>query len=329
MHVDPARTAPEHTTTPLQFSGIAAAHLPPGPLHLAIGIFDGVHLGHRAAIEPAVRAARLSRGVAAVLTFWPHPSALFRPNSATRLIQSPATKARVLGTVGVDAVITETFTPALSQIAAEEFLPWLKRQLPTLVAVYIGENFRFGRERKGDVTLMKQAGEVLGVQVHSTPRLSAHGEAISSTRIRGHLSAGEIEVANALLGYTYFSDGVVAPGKRLGRTLGFPTLNLSWSPELRPRFGVYAVRVRGAKSPNALDGVANYGLRPTVENASEPKLEVHVLGECPYGPDDHLIVEWLHFIRPEQKFENLGALKEQIARDRQKAADLLGRTPPI
>lgn len=297
----------------LQYDGLAQASFSK-PLHLAIGMFDGLHLGHRAVIEPAIHAARECGGVAAVLTFSPHPSALFRPENPTRLIQSPAIKARVLAGVGVDALITERFTPELARIPAEGFLSLLKQRLPTLQAVYVGENFRFGAKRAGDVKLLTETGRLLGLTVRSAARITAHDELVSSTRIRAHLEAGEIEAANALLGYAYFSEGVVMPGKRLGRTIGFPTLNLFWNPDLKPRFGVYAVRVsdeRGETRP----GVANYGLRPTVENASEPKLEVHVLGECPFGEGDRVTVEWLRFLRPEMKFVSLDELRAQIAKD--------------
>ena len=301
----------------LQFSSLAAASiLPDRPLHLAIGMFDGVHLGHRAVIEEAVRSAQAEGGIAAVLTFWPHPSALFRPDNPTCLILDAATKARVLLSLGVEAVITETFSPDVAAIEAEAFLPWLRRLLPRLAAVYVGENFRFGRGRRGDVATLIASGQVQGIRVFSAPRVSLDGEPVSSTRIRGLLEGGEISAANALLGYSYFAGGVVTGGKRLGRTLGFPTLNLAWAPGLRPRYGVYAVRVSGAKSPAPLPGVANYGLRPTVEQATEPRLETHVLAPCPFGEGDAITVEWLRFVRPEVKFAGIDALRTQIENDR-------------
>ena len=308
-------------TSPAQFSSIEAATvLPPRPLHLAIGMFDGVHLGHRAVIEAAVQSARRSGGVVAVLTFWPHPSALFRPDNPTRLIMDPPSKLRVLAGLGVDGVITQPFTSGFARIAAEEFLPHLRQHLPQLAAVYVGENWRFGRGRRGDIALLNAEARKLGLTVFSAPRVNLDGEPISSTRVRGLLEAGEIASANAALGYTYFSEGVVVPGKRLGRTLGFRTLNVAWSPASRPRFGVYAVRVAGAKAAQPLPGVANYGLRPTVEQATEPRLEVHLLGECPFGENDTITVEWLRFIRPEMKFSGVDELRSQIAQDRAGAA---------
>jgi riboflavin kinase/FMN adenylyltransferase len=297
-----------------------AAALPPQPLHVAIGMFDGVHLGHRAVIEAAVQSAHSSGGLAVVLTFFPHPSALFRPENPTRLIMPPAAKTRVLFQLGVDAIIEQPFTMEFARIAAEEFLPQLRRTLPSLARIYVGENWRFGRGRRGDVPLLVAEGRRLGLAVFSAPRVNLDGEPISSTRIRALLECGEISAANALFGYTYFSAGVVAPGKRLGRGLGFPTLNLAWSPGQRPRLGVYTVRVSGVKSSTPLPGVANYGLRPTLEVASEPRLESHLLGACPFDAGDEITVEWLRFLRPEMKFAGVEALRAQIAQDRAAAA---------
>lgn len=304
---------------PTQIDGLENAALPARPVHLAIGMFDGVHLGHRAVIEAAVQSARRSGGIAAVLTFWPHPSALFRPENPTKLIQDAPTKGRVLLSLGVDAVITQAFTRELASVAAPDFLAWLRQQLPTLTAIYVGENFRFGQGRKGDVAQLLASGRELKLSVFSAPRVNLDGEPISSTRIRGLIEAGEIAAANALLGYSYFASGVVTSGKRLGRGIGFPTLNLPWSPALRPRFGVYVVRVGSAKLPAPLPAVANYGLRPTVEQSTEPRLESHVLGPCSLDAGDEITVEWLRFLRPEMKFSGLDELRAQIARDRDAA----------
>jgi riboflavin kinase / FMN adenylyltransferase len=173
--------------------------------------------------------------------------------------------------------------------------------------------------------VLTTSGRPLGVSVFSAPRVTVEGEPVSSTRIRALLEAGEIVAANALLGYTYFAHGFVTPGKRLGRTIGFPTLNVPWTPELRPRLGVYAVRVSAAPETGGwLPAIANYGLRPTVENSTEPRLEVHVLGDCPIGEGDHVKVEWLRFLRAEMKFASIEDLRTQIARDRDAAARYFG-----
>ncbi len=311
---------------PAQIDGLERATLPPRPLHLAIGMFDGVHLGHRAVVNAAVTAARESGGLSAVLTFWPHPSAIFRPENPTKLLHSAATRSRMLLALGVDAVITQSFTTELAAIEADAFVPWLRRSLPHLAAIYVGENFRFGCERRGDVSSLISGGVRNGVRVVSAPRVGSDGEPVSSTRVRALLAEGKIEAVNALLGYPYFIEGVVRRGKQLGRTIGFPTLNVPWSSELRPRFGVYAVRVSGPKSAIPLPAVANYGLRPTVEQATEPLLEVHVLGGSPFDEADEVKVELLHFLRPEMKFAGLEQLRAQIANDRTAAEAILLRT---
>jgi riboflavin kinase/FMN adenylyltransferase len=308
-----------------QFEGLDRVDLPGRPLHLAIGMFDGVHLGHRAVIDTAIQSARRSGGLSGVLTFWPHPSALFNPQNATRLIAGPDLRARLLAETGVDFVITQPFTPEFAAIEAEWVLPYLKRKLPELSAVYVGENWRFGKGRRGDIAMLVAEGKKQHVGVVSAQRINHNGEPISSTRIRACLEAGAIEEANELLGYTYFSDGVVAAGKKLGRTIGFPTLNIPWEPALHPLFGVYAVRVRGPKSKGEfLPAVANYGLRPTVERSVQPRLEAHLLVECPFGEGDDVRVEWLRFIRREKKFSSVSALTDQIAKDRREAAEFFG-----
>jgi riboflavin kinase/FMN adenylyltransferase len=312
-------------TLPAQIDSLERAELPARPLHLAIGMFDGVHLGHRSVIDSAVRSARADEALAGVLTFWPHPSALLRPGQATPLIQDAALKSRMLIALGVDVVITQTFTTEVAALAAADFLPWLRRRLPGLVALYVGENFRFGRGRQGDVPALIAAGKELAIRVFSAARVSLDGEPISSTGIRGLLTEGKIAAANARLGYHYSAEGVVAPGKRLGRTLGFPTLNVPWAPDLRPRYGVYAVRAARAGGTEWHPAVANYGLRPTVEAATEPRLEAHLLGPCSFAAGDAVRVEWLSFLRAEMKFASVDELREQIGRDREAAAAFFGR----
>jgi riboflavin kinase/FMN adenylyltransferase len=304
----------------LQFDDLGRAVLPPRPLHLAIGMFDGMHLGHKSVIESALHSARRSGGLAGVLTFWPHPSALFRPDHPTPLLMPREMKRAVLARLGIDFVIEQNFSPAFAGTDARDFVPLLRRSLPHLAAVYVGENWRFGRGRAGDVALLIAAAQPLGVEVFSAPRLNHNGAPISSSRIRELLAAGAMAEANALLGYSYFATGTVQPGRRLGRTLGFPTLNLPWAPEARPRYGVYAVTVT-TPAGTVVNGVANYGLRPTVGTATEPLLEVHLLGAVPADAEGFLTVNWLHFLRPEQKFASLEELKTQIARDRETARE--------
>jgi len=298
----------------LQFDDLSRVVLPARPLHLAIGMFDGVHLGHKSVIESAIHSARRSGGLAGVLTFWPHPSVLFRPANPTPLLLPPAMKRAVLARLEIDFIIEQNFSRDFAAIDAAEFVALLKRSLPPLAAVYTGENWRFGRGRTGDVTVLVAEARRHGFEVFSAPRLNHNGAPISSSRIRELLAAGGMAEANALLGYSYFAEGVVEPGRRLGRTIGFPTLNLAWEPEARPAYGVYAVEVAsGAGHP--LPGVANYGLRPTVEQSSRPLLEVHLLEPTKLTSGDKLTVNWLQFLRPESKFSGLEELRGQIGRD--------------
>jgi len=314
---------------PAQFGGLDTVELPPGPLHLAIGMFDGVHLGHQAVIGAAVQAARRGGGLAGVLTFWPHPSTVFQPADHARMLMSPETKARVLFRLGADAVIAQPFTPAFARTTAEDFLPLLRERLPQLAVVYVGENWRFGAGRRGDVRLLLAEAAKHRLTVVSVPGIYSQGEPISSSRIRDCLEAGRIEEANRFLGYFYFAQGTVVPGRCLGRTLGFPTLNVPWEPELQPRLGVYAVRLTGdPAAAAALPGVANYGRRPTVAAADAPLLEVHVLGACPWTAGARVTVEWLRFLRPEQKFGGVEELRAQIARDCLAAAAFFQLPPP-
>jgi riboflavin kinase / FMN adenylyltransferase len=308
----------------LQTAGVEQTRLPGQPLHLAVGMFDGLHRGHQSVIGAARQAAAADGGLTGVLTFWPHPSALFRPESPTALLMTPAIKRSVLEGLGVDVLIEQEFTRKFASLEAEAFVPWLRGHLPGLVALYVGENWRYGRNRRGDAASLSAQAQAVGLQVIIVPRLKELGEPVSSSRIRELLAAGEMEQANALLGYHYFSVGVVEQGRQLGRTIGFPTLNLAWEPDLKPRFGVYAVRVVGGGSP-PLQAVANYGVRPTVGQGNRPLLEVHLLEPATLTYGDQLTVDWLHFLRPETKFGDFEALRQQIEKDVVSARDFFSK----
>lgn len=289
------------------------------PVFLCVGNFDGIHCGHRALFELAKNEARKRDGICGTLTFFPHPETFFRGNAAAKLIYSQETKSELFEKIGLDFAITQPFSAEFSQIPAEDFLATLKNSVPGLSGVFVGENFRFGAGRKGDVALLRENATALDVRVHALAPVLFAEEKISSTRIRKALASGEIAAANAMLAEPYFSTGIVASGRRLGRTIGFPTLNLAWEPDLRPRFGVYAVRVKFGKC--VFDGVANYGVRPTVERDSvpAPQLETFLLdvpeGARLPGYGDFIIVEWLEFLREERRFASIGALCEQLAVD--------------
>lgn len=298
------------------FQSLDSVRVEPRQIHLAIGMFDGLHLGHQSVIEAAIHSARRANGLAGVLTFWPHPSRLFRPQEPTPQIMAPDDKVAMLLEHGLDFVVVHPFSHDFAGMDAAGFLPFVSRRLPDLHAVYVGENWRFGRGRSGDVRQLVALARSEGITVYSAPRINLNGEPISSTRVRQYLVNGGVAEANELLGYSYFSRGRVTSGRQLGRKLGVPTLNFDWRAELQPAFGVYSVRVRGVDDEVRYEGIANFGLRPTLQaDQCEPTLEVHLLGACPWGVGDDLRVDWFDFIRPERKFDSLEDLRIQIARD--------------
>ncbi|HUG11048.1 MAG TPA: riboflavin biosynthesis protein RibF [Opitutaceae bacterium] len=296
-----------------------------GPVHLAIGMFDGVHLGHKAVIGAAIEFARRDGGSAGVLTFFPHPSRLFTPSRATELILTPEVKRwLLLDRLGANFMIEEPFTAEFAAIPAGDFVSHLSARIPNLAGIYVGENWRFGHGRGGDAALLKTLCESHGIRLFSAPRVSTGGSPISSTRIRVLIATGGIEQANTLLGYDYTSFGTVVAGRRLGRTIGFPTLNMPWEPECRPALGVYEVRVSSAAGDERLPAVANYGLRPTIGDRQAPLLEAHLLVSSGLGEGDRLRVEWCRFERAEARFPSVEALRVQIVADRASAAAYFG-----
>ncbi|KAF0095738.1 MAG: riboflavin kinase / FMN adenylyltransferase [Puniceicoccaceae bacterium 5H] len=288
------------------------------PLSLAVGMFDGVHRGHQAVIRGALEKAKLQGGVPGVLTFWPHPSRLFRPEEPTRMLQPVEQKRERLFRAGMQLIIWKAFTRHFAAVPAEDFIRLLQESMPGLKSLHVGSNFRFGRGRQGDAEQLTELGRQSGVEVVITPRLQHEEEPISSSRIRECLEQGRMDLVNQLLGYTYRSRGKLQPGRRLGRMIGFPTLNLAWDPELPPRRGVYVVGIRRPGEDAWRPGIANYGIRPTVEKGPVAAIvEVYILDrdDVAYEEGEELELAWHHFIRGERKFEGLDALQQQIALD--------------
>lgn len=287
------------------------------PVHLAIGMFDGLHRGHQEVFSAALEARAEAGGKAGVLTFNPHPSHLFRPQSPTPQIYPATVKARLLARRGFDFTIVEPFSGQLAALSAEDFWGYLRKNLPSLRTVCVGANFRFGHRRSGAAEDLQTFAcrDQLNCRVRA--RLESDGEAISSSRIRSLLPQAPIAAVNALLGYPYTVFSQIEAGKKLGREIGFPTMNFPWSPEIQPPFGVYRVQVRLGGSDNFLPGVANYGLRPTVNpDEQQPLLEVHVLRPFKsIAGGTHGEIQLLDFLRPEKRFATLDALQKAIAND--------------
>jgi len=282
------------------------------PLHLALGMFDGVHVGHQAVIARAVAAAARSGGLAGVVTFDPHPISVLAPDKAARSVLTTLNhKARIVGGLGVSLFVPLHFDAALARLEAEEFLARLLA-IP-LRTLAVGEDWRFGRGRRGDVDFLRARAAGAGIELATVPPVMVDGERVSSTRIRQAIRDGSLAAAARMLGRPYAVSGVVVEGRQLGRQLGFPTANVALGDELTPPDGVWAVHVATAGS-EALPGVANLGVRPTVDGMTRV-LEAHVFdfsGDL-YGHE--IEVEFVRFLRPEQRFASLELLREQILAD--------------
>jgi riboflavin kinase/FMN adenylyltransferase len=296
---------------------------------VAIGNFDGVHLGHQAVIGEAGRIARAAGVPHAVLTFEPHPRRVFRPDDPPFRLTPFRAKSRHLEALGVDLLFTLHFDLAFAAKSAEDFIDGvLVRNLGVRHAV-VGYDFVFGHQRRGTPALLQSRGTDLGFGVTVVgPIAGAAGAVYSSTRIRELLAAGSPGKAAALLGRFWEIEGRVERGDARGRTIGFPTANLMLDDYLRPAAGVYAVRVGIDEGGRTLwhDGVANLGQRPTF-GGSDLRLEAHLFDfdHDLYGR--HLRVALIEHLRPERKFPGIDALKAQIAEDAAQARAVLKQLP--
>lgn len=304
----------------LRFQSIGELSGIQGPCHLALGVFDGVHLGHQAVISQALAARERLGGSCGVLTFDPYPiQVLFPEKAPRRLLASLDHKASLLSAMGVDFLLALPFDRERAAQEAEDFVREIAGGGVRTVAV--GEDWRFGKGRRGDVAMLSRLAPELGFGLAALSPVMMEGERISSTRIRQAIRDGNLEAAARMLGRPYTVAGRVIEGRRLGRELGFPTANLVEGDEQFPPDGVWAVRA--AAGGRYFGGVANLGVRPTVDGVAHA-LEVHLFdfeGDL-YGKV--LEVEFVRHLRGEQKFGSLDALKEQIARDAAQALYLLG-----
>ncbi|MEM9281240.1 MAG: bifunctional riboflavin kinase/FAD synthetase [Verrucomicrobiota bacterium] len=288
-----------------------------GPLHLAIGVFDGLHVGHQAVINRAKESVEKARGTAVVVTFDPHPIDVLSPRNAPRLLTALSHKLSIMHhRLEIPCALVVNFDSDFAAKTGEQFILDLIAGAPEegIARICVGEDWQFGRQRSGNLGLLKELGARNGFEVSGLPTVEKEGVRVSSTRIREAVAAGDFEVARQLLGRDYTVFGTVIEGRKLGRTIGFPTANFTVHREQLPPTGVYAVRVIG--SGDSWDGVANLGYRPTVEGGEVKRLlEVHLFGlnHEIYGED--LEIEFVKFLRPEEKFEGIDALKAQIAED--------------
>jgi riboflavin kinase/FMN adenylyltransferase len=295
------------------------------------GNYDGVHLGHRSLLARARQVAHSAERPlrVVVMTFDPHPTHFVARERGVALLTEPARRVEILRALGADYVSVKAFDAALAALSPEEFAEQVLVSEVGARAVVVGQDFRFGAGRSGDVATLKQLGARLGFAVHDLAKLDVEGGPVSSSRIRTAVSRGEVELAARLLGRVHDVTRRVVRGDQRGRTIGVPTANLELAGTLLPANGVYTVcaRVMTAEpEPMLLWGVANLGTRPTV--AAGRSFEVHLLDFAGDIYDRELRVGFVARLRDERKFSDLNALKQQIQIDIESAREKLAQCAP-
>ena len=297
------------------------------PVALAIGNFDGVHRGHQALLAQLVTAARRHGLSPAVMTFEPHPRELFTPESAPARVANIRDKIEALACNGVERVFIQHFSRRFASLQPEQFISDVLVAGLDTRCLLVGDDFRFGARRTGDVELLRSRAAQYGYVVEQLATVQEHGVRVSSSEVREALAAGNLAHAAALLGRPYAISGRVLHGRKLGREIGFPTLNLRLAHKRPAARGIYAVKVHGL-GVHVRPGVASIGLRPTVEDSDRWLLEVHLFdfAQDVYG---RLIrVELVHKLRDETKYESLHALSNAIRSDAAAARALLAPVNP-
>ena len=280
---------------------------------ITLGNFDGLHMGHRRLISTMQQKAAEQGLLSVVFSFYPHPMFLFGNRDHQALIMSPEEKKRTIEQMGVDCYVEYPFTKDFAAMAPEDFAVQLIFQAMRCKVLVVGENYRFGKNHAGNVVLLQQLGAQYGVEVICIPAVMAQGERVSSTRVRKALVEKDLDLVNALLTEPYFIYGEVVQGKQLGRTIGFPTINVVADPQkLFPPNGVYATKILydGQYYP----GVTNVGIAPTV-HGTRKIVETHLFDfhQVIYGK--YIQTQLYAFIRPEQKFDSVDALQKRMTVD--------------
>ena len=306
------------------FDGHQALFRPLAAPTVCLGMFDGVHLGHQRLFEATVAAATAMDGDAVVYTFDPHPARVLAPDLAPPLITSRERKLELIAAAGIDVCILEPFTRELAQVAPAAFVDQVLLRVLGARKIVVGYDFTFGKDRAGTTELLQQIGGEKGFGVQVIPQFSVDGLVASSTKVRDFALLGVLDGVYKLLGRHHDVDGMVVVGDRRGRTIGFPTANLSVDADiLLPKSGVYAVRATLLETQETFGGVANLGTRPTFVDTGALSLEVHMFDfdRDVYG--QRVRVGFVDRIRGERKFDGIDALVAQIKADANKARDAL------
>jgi riboflavin kinase/FMN adenylyltransferase len=283
-----------------------------------IGTFDGVHIGHRKILEKIIHSAKDLDCESLVLTFFPHPRMVLQENSEVKLLNTLKEKSDLLEEIGIDNLIVHPFDKEFSRLTAEEFVKTILVDQLNIQKIIIGYDHRFGRNRTADINDLITFGKEYGFDVEQISAQEINENAVSSTKIRNAILDGNIQLANDYLGYNYCFSGEVVKGKQLGRTIGFPTANIHILEDYKliPKNGVYVVKCYHNNS--SYFGMMNIGNRPTVNGESQT-IEVNLFDFDKEIYTENLTVEILKFVRNEQKFGSLDALKEQIKKDKKTA----------
>ena len=293
---------------------------------LALGNFDGFHLGHQEVVREAVEWARTEGRPAIVATFDPHPVRHFAPHVPPFRLTTLAQRAELFAAAGADAMLVFEFDGELASTSADDFVARLLARRFAVAGVVTGENFTYGRARGGTVATLKAQCAGLGIGNRTVGPVMANGRPVSSSRIRDALKAGDCETAARLMTRPFAIRGLVQHGEKRGREIGYPTANLDMGKYLRPRYGIYAVTGRVLHTGEAVQGAASLGIRPTFDPPKE-LLEPYFFdfeGDL-YGRQIEVALR--HFLRPEAKFDTLEALTAQMAQDCEQARKLLSAAP--
>ncbi len=281
---------------------------------VALGNFDGVHIGHKTVIDRTVQLARNCQALPALVTFEPHPNVFFAPKEPLFRLTSSAVKATIAQTRGCDLTMIFPFNEALASLNADDFLQNVLGSMLRVAGVVVGHDFHFGNQRTGTPDYLKKWCIARGIPAVVVEPVKTLSQVVSSTRIRNALKEGLIEDANQLLGHRWLISGTVQAGAQNGRELGFPTANIALGSECHLRFGVYAVRVRIEGDDRILLGAASYGRRPMYDNGV-PLLEVFIMDFDSDIYGKNLTVEFVSFIRSEARFPDLNMMIAQMKRD--------------
>jgi len=287
----------------------------------AIGNFDGVHIGHQHLLSQVVDASEKAGLMPAVVLFDPHPRRYFKPDDPAFLLTSPERRDALLQSYGIEIINTLPFNSEFSSLSAEVFIKDILCNALGVKGIIVGDDFRFGKGREGDIKMLRSIGNKLGMSVDHANILKISDKKIGSSAIRSALQSGDVKSAASMLGRSWEVSGKVLSGQKLGRTIGFPTANMQLGDLIAPKLGVYALQID--IDGNAHHGVGNFGRKPTI-GLMDPLLEVHLFDFDADIYGKTINVEFIDFIREERKFDGLEALKAQISKDCDQVRALFG-----